>query len=193
MRFNIRLAKALTTHCKKVYLLKLASPKLDTSHLSRDEEAVSRCEIALEQRDNETPQGALEIMRPLWRGVGTRPETQGLQPETVAYVFFCTGTLTGWIGARHQIKDAQESARDLITESITYYEAHHLKREAAEALSEIAYCYWREGQVNEARIMLLGGVGTIATGRTQKGASTSQTGRCRTLGGTTLRRAKTSH
>ena len=135
--------------------MKLASPKLDTSHLSRDEEALSRCEIALEQRDNETPQGALEIMRPLWHGVGTRPETQGLQPETVAYVFFCTGTLTGWIGSRDQVKDSQESARDLITESITYYETHSLKREAAEAQSEIAYCYWREGQVNEARIMLL--------------------------------------
>jgi tetratricopeptide (TPR) repeat protein len=93
-------------------------------------------------------------MRPLWRGVGTRPDTQGLQPETAAYVFFCTGTLTGWIGSRHQVEDAQETARNLITESITFYEAHNLKREAAEARSEIAYCYWREGRVNEARIML---------------------------------------
>jgi tetratricopeptide (TPR) repeat protein len=154
VRFNIRLAKALTTHTKKVYFLRLASPKLDVSDLSRDEEAVSRCEIALEQRDNETPEGALEIMRPLWRGVGTRPDTQGLQPETAADVFFCTGTLTGWIGSRQQIKNAQETARNLITESITYYEAHNLRREAAEARSELAYCYWREGQVNEARIML---------------------------------------
>jgi tetratricopeptide (TPR) repeat protein len=94
-------------------------------------------------------------MRPLWRGVGTQPDTQGLQPETAAYVFFCTGTLTGWIGSRHQIKDAQETARNLITKSISYYETHKLKREAAEAQSEIAYCYWREGRVNEARIMLL--------------------------------------
>jgi len=134
--------------------LRSASPKLDTSHLSRDEEALSRCEIALEQRDNETPQGALEIMRPLWRGVGTRPDTQGLQPETVADVLFCCGVLTGWIGNSNQIKDAQETARNLITESITYYESNNLKREAAEAWSEIAYCYWREGRVNEARIML---------------------------------------
>ena len=140
---------------KGLSLLKLASPRLDATHLSRDEEALSRCEIALEQRDNETPQGALEIMRPLWRGVGTQPDTKGLQPETSAYVFFCAGVLTGWIGARHQIKDAQESARDLITESITYYESNNCKREAAEAQSEIAYCYWREGRVNEARIMLL--------------------------------------
>ncbi len=134
--------------------MKLASPKLDTSHLSRDEEALSRCEIALQQRDNENPQGALEIMRPLWRGVGTRPDTQGLQPETAANVVLCAGILTGWIGARNQIKDAQESARNLITKSITYYESNNLAREAAEAWSEIAYCYWREGRVNEARIML---------------------------------------
>jgi hypothetical protein len=77
-------------------------------------------------------------MRPLWRGVGTRPDTQGLQPETAAYVFFCAGTLTGWIGSRQQVKDAQETTRNLITESITYYESNHLKREAAEAWSEIA-------------------------------------------------------
>jgi hypothetical protein len=139
VRFNIRLAKALTTHPKKVNLLRLASPKLDTSHLSRDEEALARCEIAQEQRDNETPQGALEIMRPFWRGVGSRPDTQGLQPETVADVFFCTGTLTGWIGSRQQIKEAQETARNLITESITYYESHNLTRISAEALTEIAY------------------------------------------------------
>ncbi len=134
--------------------MRSASPKLDTSHLSRDEEALSRCEIALQQRDYENPQAALEIMRSWWRGVGTRPDTQGLQPETAANVVLCAGILTGWIGARNQIKDAQESARNLITKSITYYESNNLTRKAAEAWSEIAYCYWREGRVNEARIML---------------------------------------
>jgi tetratricopeptide (TPR) repeat protein len=135
--------------------LKLASPKLDTSHLSRDEEALSRCEIALEQKDKANVEGALEIMRPLWFGVGTRPNTEGLQPETAADIFLCTGILTGWIGSRTQIKDAQERAKNLITESISYYESNNLTRKAAEAQSEIAYCYWREGRVNEARIMLL--------------------------------------
>jgi len=134
--------------------LRLASPKLDTSHLSRDEEALSRCEKAIEQKDKANPQGALEIMRPLWHGVGTRPDTQGLRPETAANAFLCTGILTGWIGARNQIKEAQENARNLITESITIFQSNGLIREAAEAQSEIAYCYWREGQVNEARIML---------------------------------------
>ncbi len=93
-------------------------------------------------------------MRPFWRGVGTRPVTQGLQPETVADVLFCTGVLTGWIGNSNQNKDAQEIARDLISESITYYQSNNPLSKTAEARSELAYCYWREGRVNEARIML---------------------------------------
>ena len=135
--------------------MKLASPKLDTSHLSRDEEALSRCEIALEQKDKANYAGALEIMRPFWGGVGARPDIHGLKPETTAELYLCAGILTGWIGSRNQIKDAQETARNLITESISYYEAHRDIRKVAEARSEIAYCYWRDGQVNEARIMLL--------------------------------------
>jgi tetratricopeptide (TPR) repeat protein len=134
--------------------LRLASPKLDTSHQSRDGAALARCKVALEQRDNGDTRGALEIMRPLWRGIGTRPDTQGLQPETVADVLFSCGVLTGWIGNSNQIKDAQEIARDLISESITYYQLNGPQSKAAEAHSELAYCYWREGQVNEARIML---------------------------------------
>ena len=134
--------------------MKSASRKLDTSHLSRDEVALARCKIALELRDNGDAKGALEIMRPLWRGVGTRPVTQRLQPETAADVLFCTGVLTGWIGNSNQIKEAQELARDLIGESINYYQSNGFLSKTAEARSELAYCYWREGRVNEARIML---------------------------------------
>ena len=154
LRFNIPARKALFTHHKKVYQLKLASLKLDTSPLSRDEEALSRCELALDLKDKADYAGAMQIMRPFWPGVGERPDTSGLQPETAAEVLLCTGILTGWVGSRNQIKNAQETARDLITESITYYEAHHDIRRVAEARSEIAYCYWRDGQINEARIML---------------------------------------
>jgi tetratricopeptide (TPR) repeat protein len=152
---GVNIPPASSTHRKKVYLLKLASLKLDTSHLSRNEEALSRCELALEQKDKANDAGALEIMRPLWRGVGERPLTAGLHPETAAAVYLCAGVLTGWIGSRNQVKDAQETARNLITESISYYEAHQDVRKVAEARSEIAYCYWRDGQINEARIMLL--------------------------------------
>jgi tetratricopeptide (TPR) repeat protein len=93
-------------------------------------------------------------MRPLWRGVGERPETTGLHPSVAAEVLLCVGILTGWIGSKNQIKKAQETAKDLITESITYFDSAGDVTKIAAGPTEIAYCYWRDGELNEARTML---------------------------------------
>ena len=134
--------------------MKIASPKLHTSHLTANEEALLRCQTALEQKDKEDYEGAQETMRSLWSGVGERPETKGLHVSVEAEVLLCVGILTGWIGSRNQIKEAQETAKNLITESITYFESVGDVTKIAAARTEIAYCYWREGELNEARIML---------------------------------------
>jgi hypothetical protein len=84
--------------------LKIASPKLHTAHLSANDEAVRRCEAALEQYDKGDYEGAQEIMRRLWRGVGERPQTKGLHPSIAAEVLLCVGILTGWIGSQNQPK-----------------------------------------------------------------------------------------
>jgi tetratricopeptide (TPR) repeat protein len=67
---------------------------------------------------------------------------------------FCVGVLTGFVGSQIQAKEAQEAAKDLITESIIYFESVGDQRRVAEARTEIAYCYWRAGELNEARITL---------------------------------------
>ena len=61
-------------------------------------------------------------MRPLWKRVGEHPNTKGLHPSVAAEVLLCAGILTSLIGSRDEIKEANEWARDLLTESITYYE-----------------------------------------------------------------------
>jgi tetratricopeptide (TPR) repeat protein len=141
--------------------LKLASLKLDILNLPPNAEASRRCELALALKDKADDKGVLEIMRPLWRGVGDRPDTTRLMPGVAAEVLLCAGILTGWIGSRRQIKGAQEIAKDLITESINFYESERDLRKVAEARTEIAYCYWRQGQLNEARIMLLDALGRL--------------------------------
>lgn len=93
-------------------------------------------------------------MRRIWQGVGSRPNLEGLHAPLVAEVLLCTGILTGWIGSKKQIKDAQETAKNLITESSRYFESEHDHKMVAVTRVEIAYCYWRDGQLNEARIML---------------------------------------
>ena len=134
--------------------MKIASPKLNIAHLNAEDEALLRCKTALEQKDRGDYIGAQETMRPLWKRVGERPKTTGLDPSVAAEVLLCVGILTSWIGSKNQIRDAQELAKNLITQSMTYFESSRDVTKVAVAQSEIAYCYWREGALNEARSWL---------------------------------------
>jgi tetratricopeptide (TPR) repeat protein len=134
--------------------MKITLPKLRASHSITNEEAQQLCEAALEYKDREDYAGAQEAMHALWEGVGERPTTEGLHPSVVAKVLMTVGILTGWIGSKNQIKDAQETAKNLITESVTYFESVKDVRMIAAARTEIAFCYYREGELNEARTML---------------------------------------
>ena len=139
---------------KGLSLVKMASLKLDSAHGNANDEAVFRCRTALDQKDRGDYAGAQKTMRPLWKGVGERPKTTGLDPCVAAEVLLCIGILTSWIGSKNQIPDAQELAKNLITQSMTYFEARRDVGKIAVAQSEIAYCYYREGSVNEARSWL---------------------------------------
>jgi hypothetical protein len=93
-------------------------------------------------------------MLPLWRHVGDDPELAGLVPSVAAEVLLCVGILTSWIGSKEGIEKSQETAKDLIGEAITIFESLGDSLKVAESQTEIAYCYWREGGLDEARIML---------------------------------------
>ena len=134
--------------------MKIASPKLNSSTLSANDEALLRCQTALEQKDQGDYAGAQKTMRPYWSRLGEAPNTCGLQRSVAAEVLLCVGVLTGWIGSKNQVSDAQEIAKNLITQSIAYFEAVPDLVKIAVAQSEIAYCYWREGALGEARSWL---------------------------------------
>ncbi|HKR10547.1 MAG TPA: hypothetical protein VJT15_00710 [Pyrinomonadaceae bacterium] len=64
------------------------------------------------------------------------------------------GVLTGLTGNNRQIDDAQESARNLISESLTIFQSQRYKTKAAEAQTELALCYWRTGEYENASDLL---------------------------------------
>jgi tetratricopeptide (TPR) repeat protein len=134
--------------------VKIASPKLNSSNLSANDEALLRCQTALEQKDQGDYVGAQKTMRPYWSRLGEAPRTCGLERSVAAEVLLCVGVLTGWIGSKNQVSDAQETAKNLITQSIAQFEAVPDVVKIAIAQSEIAYCYWREGALSEARSWL---------------------------------------
>ena len=127
--------------------------KLDTSHLPANAKALLLCERALELKDRGEFNAAREVMRPLWKEFGARPDTKGLGPNATAELLLCAGILTSWIGGQNQIAEADDWARDLLTESIRFYEAAGDLKKVAQGRTEIAYCYWRSGALDEARIM----------------------------------------
>jgi tetratricopeptide (TPR) repeat protein len=134
--------------------MKIASPKFDTSHLSPNDEALQRCRIALDLRDKSNYEGVRQVMLPLWKHVGDDPEVKGLDPSVAAEVLLCVGILTSWMGSREGIEESQEIAKNLIGKAITIFESLRDSLKLAESRAEIAYCYFREGALDEARIML---------------------------------------
>lgn len=133
--------------------MRITSQKLRAPHITANEEALLRCQTALELKDKGRYEGAGEAMGSLWRRVGERPNITGLYPSVAAEVLLCAGILTRWIGSKNQIKESQFLARDLISESISFYESVGDVKKIAAARAELAYCYWREGSLDEARIM----------------------------------------
>ena len=127
--------------------------KLNTSNLPANEQALRSCQTALDLKDRGDYEGARKAMSPLWMRIGERPDIEGLHHSVAAEVLLCVGILTRWIGSRNQIKESQDIARELISEGITLYGSAGDLQKVAAARAELAYCYWREGALDEARIM----------------------------------------
>jgi len=122
--------------------------------LSLDEQACLRCQIAGRLEEEGNYEAARETMGSLWERIGERPHLDGLDQKTKAAVLLRAGTLTRDLGSVAQIEGAQETAKNLITESISLYETLQIKEGVAEGQIEIAVCYRREGAFDEARVML---------------------------------------
>lgn len=143
--------------------MKIASTILGASHLSVNEEALLRCQSALSLKDRGDYDSAQKVMRPLWARVGERPETSGLHAAVAAEILLCVGVLTRWIGSKNKVEGSQEMAKNLITESITFYESIGDLKSVAAARVELACCYWREGALDEARITLAAALQKLTT------------------------------
>jgi transcriptional regulator with GAF, ATPase, and Fis domain/predicted negative regulator of RcsB-dependent stress response len=130
-------------------LQQIGNPELD-----HNERVLLRCKLAKELEEAGNYEAAREIMGNLWRRIGEYPNLDGLDERTAAEVLMRAGALTGWIGSVNQVAGAQEQAKDLLSKSITLFETLPDIAKTAEAQTELAYCYWREGAFDEARITL---------------------------------------
>lgn len=140
--------------------------------LTHSERARLRCQLAKELEDVGNYEAAREAMGELWSRVGERPSLDGLDQATAAEVLLRVGVITGWIGSAKQIEGAQELAKNLISESIRSFEALGDRERIAEAQSDLAVCYWREGAFDEARVLLYEALGRLTNSKSEVKAVT---------------------
>ena len=108
------------------------------------------CELAREFENRGDYVEACEVMAAFWPRIGERPKLEGLGQALAAEVLLRAGVLTGIVGSTRQIPDAQETAKNLISESLTVFQSRKYKNKIAEAQVELALCYWRTGDYHNA-------------------------------------------
>ncbi len=130
-------------------LRELLNPKLSVG-----DRAELCCEFAKEFENKGEYDEAREVLSGLWPRIDQRPRVKGLEPNIAAEVLLRAGVITGWLGNSDQITDAQERAKNLITESLTIFEFRKYKKKIAEAQTELALCYLRTGEYSNASDLL---------------------------------------
>jgi CheY-like chemotaxis protein len=123
-------------------------------NLTASERARLRLRLSKELEEAGKYEEAREALRDLWPHVGERPILEGLDDLTKAEVLCRVGVLTRCIGGAKQIEGVQETAKNLITESLAIFEELHDAEKVAEAQTHLAYCYWHQGEFDEARTLL---------------------------------------
>jgi tetratricopeptide (TPR) repeat protein len=117
-------------------------------------QALYNCARAKEFEEAGRYAEAAESLGEFWGGVGVRPPVEGLAPEAAAEVLLRVGSISGWLGSLRQEAGAQEAAKDLISEAATRFASLGDVSKEAEARVSLGVCYWREGALDEARVVL---------------------------------------
>jgi inorganic triphosphatase YgiF len=116
--------------------------ELDNPNLSVDSRAELLCEAAKVLEYKGEYEKARKLLIDYWPRIGEAPMLAGLDQHTAAEILLHAGVLTGWIGSKNQIAESQETAKNLISESLTIFQSSRYRKKIAEAQTELALCYW---------------------------------------------------
>lgn len=133
-------------------LLALRAEVEDPS-LGLEEAVLKRCRLSKELMLAGDFAAAEEALGRFWPGAGGRPPVEGLGREAAAELLLRAGVLTGWLGSVKQLGQTQARAKNLISEAQRLFEEAGDAGRAVEAQTELAFCYWREGALDEARVL----------------------------------------
>ena len=124
--------------------------EVENPSLSVNSRAQLCCDVAKALEFKGEYEKAREVLSDFWPRTGEHPNLPELEPNTSAEVLLRIGVLTGAIGSNNQV-ESQETAKNLIQQSLTIFQSTNYRKKIAEAQTELALCYWRTGELTEAR------------------------------------------
>jgi tetratricopeptide (TPR) repeat protein len=127
---------------------------METRIPSVDYLAERACQQAKTHENKGNFEEACVALGAYWPRFGDRPQLTRLAPNVAAEVLLRAGVITSAIGNKNQLAGTQEAAKNLISESIGIFQSLNLQPKIEEAQVELALCYWRTGELNEARDLL---------------------------------------
>jgi len=134
--------------------LRASLRELENQNLSVGGRAELCSELAKDFENKGDYEKARKVLSQFWQRIGERPKLEGLEPSTAGELLLRAGVLTSAIGGQTQFTGAQETAKNLISESLTIFQSTNNRKKTAEAQTELALCYWRTGEISEARVVL---------------------------------------
>lgn len=100
---------------------RLTTLKNQSRHLPVAERADLSCRIAKQLEKAGEYEAAREALDEFWPKQDAAPNVPGLDQAAAAEVLLRIGALAGWLGSTHQAEGSQETAKNLITESIDIF------------------------------------------------------------------------
>ena len=126
----------------------------ETQTVSVESRVEHVCELAKQRENKGLYEEARQALSAYWPHPGERPLVKDLLPSAAAEILLRAGVITGALGGKTQFTGAQEAAKNLISESLSIFQSLNYQQKIDEAQVELALCYWRTGEVNEARDLL---------------------------------------
>src|SRR5436853_2229461 len=132
----------------------LTALREETRGLTPVERARRCCDVAKQLEKAGDYEEACEALSEFWPKRDASLNLNDLDEVTKAEVLQRVGALAGWLGSTDQTEGSQETAKDLITQSLDLFQHLGLSERVAEARGDLALSYWREGSYDEARATL---------------------------------------
>lgn len=139
----------------------LATFQEQSRGLSLSERAALSCRLAKQLEKAGEYEAACEALREFWPDRDAAVSLNGIDRPIQAEVLLRVGAMAGWLGSANAVNSSQETAKNLLTQSLEIFQELDQSASVAEALSDLALCYWREGAYDEARISLARALGRL--------------------------------